>query len=87
MEQPIMSGPMTKKFLMGLPEGVYLVSGVGEAPGQPAFAEIVAPLAERGAQSQRILSARFNNRSCEVFRRPADYIRFSLEIKYRRELN
>lgn len=87
MQQPIRSRHLTKKFLLALPDGVYLVSGVGDAPGQPAFGETVSPLRGREAQWQRILSARVNNRSCEVFQSPADYMKFSLEIKYRRERN
>lgn len=82
-----MSGRLTKEFLITLREGVYLASGVGEAPGQPAFGEIVPALAAREAQWQRILRASVNNRSCAVFHSPADYMKFSLVIAYGRELN
>lgn len=82
-----MSGRLTKKFFMSLPEGLYLVSGVGDAPGQPAFGETVSAIMEREAQWQRILNARINNRLCDVFQSSANYMKYTLAIRYRRERN
>lgn len=72
---------------MSLPEGLYLVSGVGDAPGQPAFGETVSAIMEREAQWQRILNARINNRLCDVFQSSANYMKYTLAIRYRRERN
>ena len=47
---PVLGERLTKSFFMGLPTGLYLASGVGHAPGQPCFAETVAPVEGRNAQ-------------------------------------
>jgi hypothetical protein len=81
MIQPTMSGRLTKKFFLSIPEGHYLASGVGQAPGQPDFAETVLPLAEREEQWRRILKARVNGRNCDVFRSPFEHFDFCLSIR------
>ena len=78
---PIKTKKLTKRFLMELPEGVYLVSNVYEQKGKPAFAEKVTPLSERNKQWQKIVNARANHRLCDVFKTNKDYEAWS-KIKY-----
>ena len=85
--QPVQSGQLTKRFLMSLPAGLYLVSGVGEAPGQPSFAEAIAPREEREAQWRRILEAVANGRLCNVFKSENDFHTCSLQVRYPRDRN
>jgi hypothetical protein len=66
---------------MDLEAGLYLASGVGDGPGKPCFAEIVAPQEEREAQWRRIVTARVNNIQCDVFKSFAAYTAFSLQIR------
>jgi len=65
--KPIMDGKLTKKFLMGLPEGVWLISNVGDSPYEPVFAETVLPLEEREGQWKRIVAASVSQQMCYVF--------------------
>jgi hypothetical protein len=81
MIQPLYNERLTRKFFMNLPEGVYLVSGVGYAPGVPVFGETVLPVAEREAQWQRIREARVNGRLCDVFRTQQEHAHFSAQIR------
>ena len=48
---------LTKTILMGLPEGVYLVSSVYERSGLPSFAEKLGPVDQRQTQWLRIKKA------------------------------
>jgi len=65
---------ITKKFYMGLPDGVFLVSSVGGfTPFERDFAEAVVPSAERNAQWQRIREKRVDGRGCEVFASENDF--------------
>jgi len=65
--KPIMDGKLTKKFLMGLPEGAWLISNVGDSPYEPVFAETVLPLEEREGQWKRIVAASVSQQMCYVF--------------------
>ena len=85
--QPLYSERLTKKFFLSLPYGVYLTSNVALTPGQPIFAETVAPAEEREAQWKRILAGRVNHQLCNVFRTAQDYIESSLEVRFPREHN
>jgi hypothetical protein len=87
MKNPSIAGKLSKRFLLSLPEGVYLVSNVMDAPGQPIFAQTVAPVAQCLTQWQAIVAARVNHRLCHVFRNPADYLTMSLDVPYPRERN
>ena len=78
---PIKTEKLTKRFLMELREGVYLVSNVYEKKGKPAFAEKVSPLSERNKQWQKIVNARANHRLYDVFKAKKDYEAWS-KIKY-----
>ena len=86
-KQPILSGNLTKKFLLSLAAGDYLVSNVGEAPGQPMFAQTIKSKEQREAQWKDIVAARANGRLCHVFNSAKDYVAFSLEIPFSRERN
>jgi hypothetical protein len=70
-KQPLQSGKLTRRFLMSLPDGHYLVSGcydhLGPGAYAPCFAEHVVPLAERDAQWERIKAAHANGRNCDLF--------------------
>jgi len=46
------------------------------------FDETVAPIRDRDAQWQAIVTARANHRHCHVFKHPADFLAFSLAIPY-----
>jgi len=63
--QPLKSdAKLTKKYYMGLPDGVFLVSSVGGfTPFDRDFAESVVPSAERNAQWQRICEKRVDGRT------------------------
>jgi len=87
MSEPILSGKLTKKFLMSLPEGSFLVSNVGHAPGQPLFAESVLPMKVRPEQWERIIRVRADQRLCRVYARAKDFLRQSLSVRYPRERN
>jgi hypothetical protein len=72
---------------MSLTPGVYLTSNVALMPGQPIFAETVAPPEEREAQWKRIVAVRVNNQLCNVFQTPEDYMRYGLEVRFPNERN
>jgi hypothetical protein len=80
--KPFKYEKLTKKFLMQLPEGVYLVSNVYEEKGKPAFEENVSPLPERNKQWKRIVEALVNHRLCNVFETKKDYVSWSKTIYY-----
>jgi hypothetical protein len=81
------SANLTKRFLLTLPEGVFLVSNIMDAPGQPVFAETVRPFSHRQAQWRAILKAGADHRLCHIFEHPAEYLAMSLEVNYPRERN
>lgn len=78
--RPFKCEKLTKRFLMELPEGVYLVSNVYEQKGKPAFAENVSPLPERNKQWERIVEAFANHRLCDVFETKKDYVSWLNQI-------
>lgn len=69
----VMGGKLTKKFLMKIPDGLYLVSNLVDNKAKSIFIEKVSPLSEREAQWKRILSASVNQRKCHVFKTEEDY--------------
>jgi len=73
--QPLKSGAkLTKKYYMGLPDGVFLVSSVGGfTPFDRDFAESVVPSAGRNAQWQSIHEKRVDGRGCEAFATEEDF--------------
>ena len=59
---------LTRKYLMSLPEGVYLVSNIFPTnPMQSRFAEKVAPPNLRKDQWNRIIKADVHQRLCSCF--------------------
>ena len=73
------SNKMSKKFLMSLPEGVLIVSGVGtKIKGKivPEFIEHVLPIEKRDDQWKRIKEAYCNHRNFDVFKNKQDWERF-----------
>ena len=67
---------LSKKYLMNLDEGLFVISGMGHSPTSPIFAEEVTPINEREAQWDRIKKTATNNRKCMIFRDKNDYIKF-----------
>jgi hypothetical protein len=65
--QPIKSHRLTKKLLMELDEGMFLVSRSVSDDNEPIFVEEVSQLSEREEQWKRIISASANQRACQVF--------------------
>jgi len=63
----LQSVKLTKKFFMGLPEGVFLISNLVQTLNSSKFEEYVTPVAEREKQWQKIVSLECNNRLCHVF--------------------
>ena len=63
---------LTKTFLMGLAEGVYLISNVCERSGMPSFGEKLKPVDQRQDQWLRIKKAGVDNQLCRVFDTKAD---------------
>ena len=70
---------LTKKLLMGLPTGVFLVSNcykvIGPHTVTPVFAEKLVPLDDRERQWQRIKECGANGRTCEVHTTSEEYKR------------
>jgi len=58
---------LTKRFLMSLEEGEFLVGNVCDHHCRPAFAENVAPRPEREKQWERIKKLGADGRVCELF--------------------
>jgi hypothetical protein len=55
---------LSKRYLMSLPVGKYLVSGVGYTPTRRFFMEYVTPLTERHEQWKRVVEASADQRCC-----------------------
>lgn len=63
------SAKLTKKFLMSLPKGIYLMSNVAGQDRDSVFREyILSPLSEREKQWQRIKLAGADSRLCRLFK-------------------
>ena len=75
---PVASGKLTRRFLLSLEEGLYVVSNVYDGTtrqtAKPAFAEPVAPAEDREAQWQRIKAAYADGRNSDVFRSAEHHI-------------
>jgi len=87
MDKTIMYEKLSKKFFLGLPDGVFLVSNTMLAPGQPMFAQAVKPPNQRADQWQEIVAARVNGRKCMVFKSAKDFMTTVLEVPFHREHN
>ena len=66
---------MTKRFLMGLPEGVFIESDVRDINSEfcPELAEPVAKMDAREDQWKRIKAKELNSRMFAVFASEDDY--------------
>jgi len=63
------SARLTKKFLMSLPNGIYLMSNLLGQSGNSIFGKyILSPLYEREKQWQRIKRVGANNHLCRLFK-------------------
>ena len=63
------SAKLTKKFLMSLPNGVYLMSNIAATRDKAIFGEyVISPVAEREKQWARIKLAGADNRLCRIFK-------------------
>ena len=69
---PLRSDKLTKKLLMNLPNGVFLMSNTVVDRYTAVFAEyVVSPLPEREKQWEKIVSLGCNNRLCHIFKNEA----------------
>ena len=63
------SAKLTKKFLMSLPSGLYLMSNLVGQDRDSVFREyVLSPLDERKKQWDRIKLAGADNRLCRIFK-------------------
>lgn len=76
------SARLTKKFLMSLPKGIYLMSNIVGQDRDPVFREyILSPLSEREKQWQRIKLAEADNHLCRLFKTEKQAIDWIKDIK------
>jgi hypothetical protein len=62
------SAKLTKKFLMGLPDGAFLMSNVANySPFFSIYSAKISPLNGREAQWKKILGVGANGRLCRVW--------------------
>ncbi len=77
MMKPVISGKLTKQFLLSLEMGLYIVSNVHDQVESgrhvPCFREEVMIAEARDEQWERIKSAHANGRLCDVFACKSDY--------------
>ena len=71
--ETIMSGKLTKKFLMGLPENAYIASNLFIQKGISVYDDKVAPMLKRDVQWKKIVEASVDQRMCHIFKTKADY--------------
>jgi len=68
---------LTKRFLMALPEGVYLVSSVADDEFRPLFEQYITKAGPaREMQWEAVKKAGADQRRCLVFRTKHDWIEF-----------
>jgi hypothetical protein len=65
---------LTKRFFMAAPEGLFLASNCMTPRGQTIFGEVIAPVANRQEQWDRIVAVGASQRLCRVFRTSVDYL-------------
>jgi hypothetical protein len=65
---------LTKKFFMAAPEGLFLASNCMTPLGQTIFGEVIAPVAARQQQWERIVAVGASQRLCRIFRTSVDYL-------------
>jgi hypothetical protein len=63
------SAKLTKKFFMGLPNGIYLMSNLVGQDRDSVFREyVLSPLSEREKQWQKIKLVEADSRLCRLFK-------------------
>jgi len=67
---------LTKKFLMSLPEGCYLVSNCTDDMGCPIYEGVVARHEVRDMQWEKLKQVGADQRHCHVFNSKIDAVRF-----------
>jgi len=67
---------LTRKYLMSLTEGLYLVSNLWHNSTQPYFAENVAPINLREKQWDRIKNVNADQRLCNVFKSKKEHTKW-----------
>jgi len=70
---PLKIPKLTKKHLMELPEGHYLVSHAVDDIGNPIFAQEIPPIAHRDEFWQAVRDASLNQRVCYLFQNKSEY--------------
>jgi len=73
-------GKLTKKFLMGLPDNVFLVSNIFPSRGISKYAEYVVPLSKRTQQWGKIKKASVDQRLCYIFKTKKEYAEWLKEL-------
>ena len=74
---------LTKKYLMQLPEGLYLVSNIHDTRFQARFAGEIAALDQRGSQWKKIVAAGVSQSLCYVFKTKKDYEIWLNQVNYK----
>ncbi len=87
MKNPSIAGRLSKRFLLGLPEGVCLVSNVMDAPGQPMLPKPSGPTPTAKPSGTPPWPPVPITASATSSKNPADYLALSLGITYARERN
>jgi len=79
------SGKLTKKFFMELPENAYIASNLFVQEGISVYDDKVAPMSKRENQWKKIVKASADQRKCHIFKTKADYEKWlkQLGVKWR----
>lgn len=76
MPAQLLQGILTKKFLMELGEGNYLMSNLLDNYGCPIYEGKVETAATRVLQWEKIKRAGAQGRTCRIFKTKSDYVRW-----------
>ena len=74
--EPLKREKLSKKFFMGLDEGLYLASNCSYSPMEPIFAEYVVADKLKKHQWRKIVEVGANGRLCNVFHSKEDYNKY-----------
>ena len=73
---PLFHGSLTKRVLLDLPEGAFVMSGVTDESGAPLFAETLPPVSAREELWGSLKASGVAQRNCYVFASARDYAVF-----------
>lgn len=76
MATQLLQGILTKKFLMTLDEGNYMMSNLSDEYSCPIFEGKVSPRNLRGMQWEKIKQVGAQGRTCRIFKTKSDYVRW-----------